>query len=236
MRQIDILWKLQEIENNLENEKKNLKELINTKPINQKIEMHKALKKDLSDYKELIEAVKEELHKLEKDLQEAEYKGEELKKKLYSGKFNELKQLGIMLKEQEKIEKKNIDINKEIEGKMEQLENFEKEIEAFLEKEIDLDKQIRRMVRTRKDSKLQCESKFNELSEEREKLLKLINKENLEIYTYIKSKKNNPIATIDSNICKGCHMDLPIMTLSKLNRHEIVTCNNCGRILYHQEG
>ena len=44
MKQIDILWKFQEIENSLENEKKNLKEMSSPRTINEKIEMHKELK------------------------------------------------------------------------------------------------------------------------------------------------------------------------------------------------
>jgi len=236
MKQIDILWKFQEIENCLESEKKNLKEMSSPRTINQKIEMHKELKGMIAIHKDKVDECTAQLQKLETELEDLEYKGEELREKLYGGKINDLKQLGIMLKEQEKFESKNLEINKSIEEKMEQLEALSKEAERLKEQEQDIDKSIRKMVKQRKESKEKNELKLNKLLIDREKILSLISPENLEIYNYIKAKKNNPIATLDSNICQGCHMDLPIMTLSEMNRNEIVMCNNCGRILYNREG
>ena len=234
MRQIDILWKLQEIESNIYNQNISIKEVMNSKSINQQIDTHKTIKKELLNNNEQIDTLRSELQKLENDLKEMEFRGEELRKKLYDGKINDLKQLGIMLKEQEKTEKKTADANRLLEEKMLELENYEKASETLKTNEKEKDTSIRLLVKGRKSSIVLSEETLNKLTKERESLCMLLTKENYEIYSYIKARKPNPVAIIESNICGGCHMDLPIMTLSKMNRQEIVTCNNCGRLLYNK--
>jgi len=49
-----------------------------------------------------------------------------------------------------------------------------------------------------------------------------------------KSKGDNAVVGIAHSVCGGCHMKLPAQTiLSCKAQSEIVTCNNCGRILYY---
>lgn len=234
MRQIDILWKLQEIENDIQNHNACIKEVMNSKSINHEIDGHKIIKKELVNSADQINTLKLELQKLENDLIDMEHRAKELKKKLYDGKINDLKQLGSMLKEQEKIEKKSLEVNKEFEEKMIELENYEKAWEILKTDEKEKDTSIRLLVKNRKHSMVNSEEALDKLSKERDRLSKLLAKENHEIYSYTKARKSNPVSVIESNICGGCHMDLPIITLSKMNRQEIVTCNNCGRILYNK--
>jgi uncharacterized protein len=49
-----------------------------------------------------------------------------------------------------------------------------------------------------------------------------------------RSKGENVVVGITHGVCGGCHMKLPAQTLVACQAHqELVTCNNCGRILYH---
>ena len=49
----------------------------------------------------------------------------------------------------------------------------------------------------------------------------------------IKSKGENVIVGIEHGVCGGCHMKLPAQILVACQgEQEIVTCTNCGRILY----
>ena len=48
-----------------------------------------------------------------------------------------------------------------------------------------------------------------------------------------KSKGATTVVGIDHGNCGGCHMKLPTQeVLSCKSRQELVTCPNCGRILY----
>lgn len=50
----------------------------------------------------------------------------------------------------------------------------------------------------------------------------------------LKSKGDNVIMGIAHGVCGGCHMKLPAQILVNCkSQKEIVTCSNCGRILYY---
>jgi uncharacterized protein len=50
----------------------------------------------------------------------------------------------------------------------------------------------------------------------------------------LKSKGENVIVGVPHGVCGGCHMKLPAQTLVDCkSQREIVTCINCGRILYY---
>ncbi len=49
-----------------------------------------------------------------------------------------------------------------------------------------------------------------------------------------KNKSDTAVVGIDNGVCGGCHMKLPAQILvSCQGQKELVTCNNCGRILYY---
>ena len=48
-----------------------------------------------------------------------------------------------------------------------------------------------------------------------------------------KSKGENAVTGIEHSACGGCHMKLPAQIVSNCRAQvELVTCPNCGRILY----
>ena len=50
----------------------------------------------------------------------------------------------------------------------------------------------------------------------------------------LKSKGDNVIVGINHGVCGGCHMKLPAQILVNCkSQREIVSCSNCGRILYY---
>ncbi|MCY6959683.1 zinc ribbon domain-containing protein [Clostridium brassicae] len=69
-----------------------------------------------------------------------------------------------------------------------------------------------------------------------ESLEKEIPDEVLNIYNSLKRQKNNPIVLVKKNVCLGCKIKLPKMTITKLNEgKEIIYCDNCGRMIYLPE-
>ena len=52
-----------------------------------------------------------------------------------------------------------------------------------------------------------------------------------------KSKGENVVVTVEHSACGGCHMKLPPQVVTNCRAQgEIVTCPNCGRILYFTSG
>jgi len=49
-----------------------------------------------------------------------------------------------------------------------------------------------------------------------------------------KSKGENVVVGVQHGVCGGCHMRLPPQLLVQCQaQQELVTCSNCGRILYY---
>ncbi|MGB9720206.1 MAG: zinc ribbon domain-containing protein [bacterium] len=71
------------------------------------------------------------------------------------------------------------------------------------------------------------------LKRERSGLLKQIPKEYAEVYERIRKRYPLAIAEVKNGFCFGCFQQLPTEMLTKSN--EIVTCPNCGRILFWRE-
>ncbi|QEK12339.1 hypothetical protein FQB35_08100 [Crassaminicella thermophila] len=232
MDQVYYLCKLQEAESALEKYEKILKDIIKSKEIGDKIQEHKKIKNIYETKIREIQDKKYELRKLEKENQDIEYKRKSVKDKLYSGRINEAKQLELLLNEQEEIEKEMGVIDTDILVMMEEVEKMEEEIKQIYMKMCKMGSMIKKMLMDRKIRKSDMEKRIKEKILEKEEILKKINKKNIQIYMDIKSKKRKPVAFIQSDICTGCHMDVPIMMITKLRKQEIITCTNCGRILY----
>ena len=55
------------------------------------------------------------------------------------------------------------------------------------------------------------------------------------IETYQKKRNENifpVLVPLNGNCCGGCHIELPMTNLIKLNEEGIVTCEHCRRIVY----
>lgn len=71
------------------------------------------------------------------------------------------------------------------------------------------------------------------LKKERASLLKEIPREYADTYERIKKRYSLAIAEVKNGFCFGCFQQLPTEMLVRSN--EIVTCPNCGRILFWRE-
>ena len=79
------------------------------------------------------------------------------------------------------------------------------------------------------------EKELDELDEEREQIVKTINKKTFVLYErLLDTKEGRVIVGIDHGSCGGCHMKLQTQEIvdAKSGR-EMVTCTNCGRLIYY---
>lgn len=74
-----------------------------------------------------------------------------------------------------------------------------------------------------------------ELTSNREALATAVDEEARARYErLLKNKGGNVVVGIQHGVCGGCHMKFPIQIVLSCKREaEIVTCPNCGRILYY---
>jgi predicted nucleic acid-binding Zn-ribbon protein len=68
------------------------------------------------------------------------------------------------------------------------------------------------------------------LIRKRNELLKKLPEELAQIYEILKKRYRQAIAPVESDFCLGCFQKLPTELLTRSK--DIITCPNCGRILY----
>ena len=75
---------------------------------------------------------------------------------------------------------------------------------------------------------------FTELTSSREQLASAVDDSTRSRYERLfKSKGENVVVTVEHSACGGCHMKLPTQIVTNTRAQgELVTCPNCGRILY----
>jgi len=72
------------------------------------------------------------------------------------------------------------------------------------------------------------------LMRKRNELMQKIPRELRELYERLKKRYHRAIfATVEEGFCRGCFQKLPTELLTKTK--EIITCPNCGRIIYWQK-
>ena len=74
------------------------------------------------------------------------------------------------------------------------------------------------------------EQEKQSLIKTRTDLLKKLPRETADIYERLRKRYQRAIAPVDNGFCFGCFQRLPTELLAR--REEIITCPNCGRILY----
>ena len=68
------------------------------------------------------------------------------------------------------------------------------------------------------------------LIRKRNELLQQLPKEIAQVYEILKKRYRQAIAPVESEFCLGCFQKLPTELLTR--SQDIITCPNCGRILY----
>jgi predicted nucleic acid-binding Zn-ribbon protein len=81
------------------------------------------------------------------------------------------------------------------------------------------------------------ESRLQELTKERGELAAKIDEDLLDRFDRLfESKGDAAIVALEHNVCTGCHMKVTTATVMHAKAgKEIVSCEQCGRILYVSE-
>jgi predicted nucleic acid-binding Zn-ribbon protein len=85
--------------------------------------------------------------------------------------------------------------------------------------------------------KNKAEEKLRNLEEEKENLLPKIPSEQMKLYKQISRMKNGIVLSpVKDEFCTMCHMRIrPQMVNELIAGSQIITCENCGRILYYKK-
>jgi predicted nucleic acid-binding Zn-ribbon protein len=117
---------------------------------------------------------------------------------------------------------------------MDQAEKLKVEVAAEGEKSSGVRESIARQMADIDQKGKTLESRLSELMAERTELASKIDEDVLGRFERLfASKGDAAIVALDHEICTGCHMKITTQTAHRVrNGKEIVSCEQCGRILY----
>ncbi len=228
--QISELIKLQDVDKEIIKTQKKLKEFPKIlKEINDKIE--KSI--------QIVEEAKEKLKKnqilrdkLELEVEDLKGKIDKKKSELNSIKTN--KEYTAMISEIELLEKKKEEAEEKVIASLLETDEIQEEIKKA-EKEI---AKVKGVYEKEKEEVLQkqkeVEAYLKELKEKRKKIASEIDEEHLKLYEDLgKTKGGIPLSKVVDGFCSECYMKVRPHVIVELKKGKnIVTCENCGRILY----
>lgn len=117
---------------------------------------------------------------------------------------------------------------------MEQAENLKTELSAEEKKATGVRESIARQMSDLDEKGKALESRLKELTIERSELASKTDEDVLSRFERLfASKGDAAIVALDHEVCTGCHMKVTTQTAHKVkNGKEIVSCEQCGRMLY----
>jgi uncharacterized protein len=118
---------------------------------------------------------------------------------------------------------------------MEQAEVAQKEIGVATQAANEARKLVEGQITNLGQREENLKKELAELQSNREQLASVVDESTRSRYErLLKSKGSNVVVGIQHGVCGGCHMKLPTqILLSTRGQQEIVTCINCGRILFY---
>ena len=120
---------------------------------------------------------------------------------------------------------------------MDQVEKAKVELAAEEKKASGARDSIARQMADLDEKEKTLEARLNELTAERTELSGKIDEDLLNRFERLfTSKGDSAIVALEHEVCTGCHMKITTQTAHRVkNGKEIVSCEQCGRILYTAE-
>ena len=117
---------------------------------------------------------------------------------------------------------------------MEKAEEAAKQVAAAAKVSAELAKQAESQIKALNDREVALKRELDELRSDHEKLAEAVEEGTRAKYERLRhSKGGTAIVGIEHGVCGGCHMKLPMaVILGVQGDQDLVTCPNCGRILY----
>lgn len=189
---------------------------------------------------QIVQAAKENFSRnqkkrrvLESELQEKKEKNEKYKRQLNEVKTN--KEYSSLLKEIDETNTKIDSLEEEIIGEMLSADDIEKEIKAASKKAEEVQAELTKKKEEIFQEKNEAKEKLKDLEAEREELLPKIPSDQMKLYKQISRTKNGIVLSpVTEEFCTMCHMRVrPQMVNELIAGTQIITCENCGRILFY---
>ena len=152
--------------------------------------------------------------------------------KLYGGKIKNPKELLSFEQEAAMLKSNLVPKDDLLLAMMEKLESRKAEVQRFQELCKTIEAAWKKEKPELKVEREKVVAEVAELEKKRKEIAGDIDSSALSAYEGIKGRKSQPVVRVEQGKCMGCRVTLSISELQRVRGMSIVTCSNCGRILY----
>jgi len=223
------LYKLQDIELEIESDEKARDRLVNQLGASEAISRVEAE----------IESARRHQDELEKQQQAVEWEIDDLTSKLkvvedelYSGRISNPKELTHLQHEVDVFKAKLKQLEDWALGIMEQDERVSANISQSNSQLESMQVDWQRQQQQLQEEIDQLKAVIARLEQERQQKVAVIDAEALDLYHEISTKKGNAVARLEQGVCRGCRILLPVTDVQRARSGGVVQCSSCGRILF----
>ncbi len=190
---------------------------------------------NLDKVKEALLAAQKVKRDRDKDLETEVQKVEKLRTR--SSEIKNNKEYQALLKEIEAAEQGNKAVEDDILGLMEKIDAAAGQITVAEQRAKEEAAEIQVEQKQHEVAFAKLEEELKEIEEERQKAIARIPKQLLSQYQkLLGTKAGIAITEARGESCSGCYMSIPPQVYVNVKKNEnIITCPNCGRILYFKE-
>jgi predicted nucleic acid-binding Zn-ribbon protein len=187
----------------------------------------------VQDAKDNLAANQKKRRELESQLQDTKENIVRFKRQLNEVKTN--KEYQALLKEIDDTGAKIDSLEDQIITEMLSADDIENEIQEASKKANEIQADLAKKKEDILHEKRNAEDTLKNLEKEKEDLLPKIPSDQMRLYKQISQKKNGIVLSpVTDEFCTMCHMRVrPQMLNELISGKEIITCENCGRILYY---
>jgi Zn-ribbon protein, possibly nucleic acid-binding len=232
MLQLELLWELQSIDNEIKVIKKNMKDRTAFNRLTE-------IKNEYTDFREITERYSKELEenikksaRLNSDLKYLDQKIKDNNEKMYS-QGSSLKIVDSLQKEVS-AQKGQIDnIENELLKLLERKEWLESETANNRKQMLSLKGEFNSLKKVYTEETDENKIKLESLESKRQGIVKEVDMELISKYNNIVCRKNNPVSPVRNGVCMECGFKLNAILFENLKKgNKINLCDHCGRILY----
>jgi predicted nucleic acid-binding Zn-ribbon protein len=229
-KQLQLLWKLQTIEQQIEEAQKDKARY--PSELERLQGLLKAQEEKQAEEKRRIEELEKKRVTMEGEL---EMENERIKRsqlKLLEIKTN--KEYQALLKEIETGKEHNSQREEEIIGMLEEIDQLKTDYASTVERAHKEREEIEEETAQVKDQMVTVEQDIALWSQNREEIVKEMDPELLKRYNTLKERRNGiAVVLVKNEGCQGCYVNIPPQMYNEVQKNkEIILCPNCHRILY----
>jgi predicted nucleic acid-binding Zn-ribbon protein len=229
-QQLQLLWKLQNVEQQIEEAQK--KQAAYPLELERLQALFKAQEEQEEEEKRRIEDIEKKRIAMEGELELENERIKHSQLKLLDIKTN--KEYQALLKEIEIGKEHNSQREEEIINLLDEIDQLKADYINTVEKTHKERETVEQETSTIKDQMEKVEQDINQWHQTREKIIKETDPDLLKRYNTLKEKRNGIAVVLAKNEgCQGCYVNIPPQMYNEVQKNnEIILCPNCHRILY----